>query len=165
MPVDNNLYPPYQYLPGWFFLALAVVVVVVVAVLIVARLTRPLVEAPRRPSVPAPDPAALTAQAYGALRAEYLGRLDQIESEYRAGTLHPHDVHARLSGLVRSYVNEYSGLEAPVLTFTELSRRGVSPVLLDALGRYYYPSQFDPDTMVDPLAGLAIARQVVNTWT
>ncbi|MCS4275361.1 hypothetical protein M2390_000522 [Mycetocola sp. BIGb0189] len=164
MPVDNNLYPPYQYLPGWFFLALGVVILAVAAILIVARLTRPLIEPPAGPPVPAADPAMLTAQAYGALRAEYFGRLDQIESEYRSGTLQPHDVHARLSGLVRAYVNEYSGLEAPVLTFTELSRRGVPPVLLDALGRYYYPSQFDPHTMVDPLAGIAIARQVVTTW-
>src|SRR5690606_39839156 len=38
--------------------------------------------------------------------------------------------------------SEYSGLEAPVLTLQDLVAQGVHPSLIDALGRYSYPSLF-----------------------
>ena len=61
-------------------------------------------------------------------------------------------------------MNEFSGVEAPVLTYSQLAARGVHPALLDAIGRHYYPSLFRRSGIVDPLAGIEAARTVVRVW-
>jgi len=100
----------------------------------------------------------------GQLRTEYLAEIDSIEQQVRAGQLDARQAHAALSRLMRRFVNEYSGLEAPVLTLQDLVARGVHPALVDALGRYSYPSLFRREAPIDPVLGAQAARQVVQTW-
>jgi len=157
MPGDDALYPPAQYSPLWLVLLIVLIVVVVLAGVLVAALTRP-----RRVAA---QPGLDVATVIAGLRADYLGAIDEVERGVLSGALDARRAHARLSRLMRAYVNEYSGLEAPVMTLQDLAARGVHPALVDALGRYSYPSLFGRGAPVDPLAGVQAAREVVRQWS
>lgn len=159
MPLDG-LYPPAQYGWGWLALAIGIVALIVIAwylSLTFTRRRRMSEFAHRRGDVPSADVTA-------ALRAEYLGDLDTIEADFRGGRLDGREVNRELSSLVRRYVNEYSGLEAPVLTLADLRKMNVHPALIDAIARHYYPSIFRRNHVVDPEAGISAARKVVQEW-
>ncbi|MBW1639759.1 hypothetical protein G3H63_11860, partial [Microbacterium resistens] len=112
---------------------------------------------------PAP-PAPLFVDVSAVLRQEYLGGIARIEQRYRDGELDARRANLELSRAVRAFVNEYSGLEAPVLALEDLERAGVHPALLEALRRHYYPSVFRRGPALDPIAGAEAARRVVTTW-
>ncbi len=156
MPGDDVLYPPAQYGPLWLVLVILALLAVVGAAVLVAILTRPR----RLESQPEIDRPAVLTQ----LRVEYLTGIDDVERRVRAGELDARRAHAELSRLMRAFVNEYSGLEAPVLTLQDLVAQGVHPALIDALGRFTYPSLFRRGAPVDPVLGAQAARQVVQTW-
>ena len=156
MPDDDLLYPPAQYGVGWLLLVFAIVVVAILVGLLVRWLTRPR----RLATVPTADPHAVIAQ----LRGEYRTRIDEIERQATAGELDARRAHEELSRAMRAFVNEYSGLEAPVLTLQDLVALGVQPELVDALQRFTYPSVFRREAPLDPALGAEAARQVVTAW-
>ena len=160
MSGPDELYPPVQYSGLWVLLAVGIVVAVVLIAWLVIVLTRPRPAAPAAQGVPTP-PLQVVIQL---LRSEYLASIDDIERAYEAKELDARGANLELSRVVRAYVNEYSGLEAPVLTLDELAARGVHPSLVDAMRRHYYPSIFRRGPIVDPHAGASAARQVVTTW-
>lgn len=162
MPGSDELYPPAQYGGGWMLLAIGILVVLIVAAWVLILLTRP-----RRSAAAAAawdERTPFTADVLSQLRTEYLGHIQRVEDEYRARTLTAREATLELSRVVRAFVNEYSGLEAPVLALDDLVARGVHPALVDAIGRHYYPSIFRPGAPVDPIAGAEAARTVVNVW-
>lgn len=156
MPADDVLYPPLQYGPVWLLLVFAILAGLVLIGWLVVFLTRP------RPLAahPSTDPQLVLQQ----LRTEYLGAIDRIEQQVRDGQLDARQAHAALSRLMRAFVNEYSGLEAPVLTLQDLVAQGVHPSLIDALGHYSYPSLFRRGAPIEPALGAQAARQVVQSW-
>ena len=162
MPGSDEFYPPAQYGWGWMLLALGVLALLALGVWLVIILTRP------RRSIAVADeasaPSPLTADVLTQLRFEYLERVAQIETDYREGRLTARNANLELSRVVRTFVNEYSGLEAPVLALDDLIARGVHPALLDAVSRHYYPSIFRRGPAIDPLAGAEAARTVVRSW-
>ncbi len=162
MPGSDEFYPPAQYGWGWMLLAIGILALLVFAAWLVLFLTRP------RRSITIPGdsdaPPLLTIDVLSQLRVEYLERIQQIETDYRERRLSPRHANLELSRVVRTFVNEYSGLEAPVLALDDLIARGVHPALIDAMGRHYYPSIFRQGPAIDPLAGAEAARTVVRTW-
>ncbi|AYF97149.1 SHOCT domain-containing protein [Protaetiibacter intestinalis] len=156
MPTDDPLYPPVQYGGGWLLLVFAILLALVVAGFLVARLTRPR----RLPPHPQGEQPTVIAQ----LRGEYLTAIDEVGARFAAGEIDARRAHGELSRLMRGFVNEYSGLEAPVLTLHDLVEAGVHPSLVDALSRFSYPSLFRRQPPVDPALGLEAARQVVRSW-
>ncbi|MEU4014114.1 hypothetical protein AB0E56_02505 [Microbacterium sp. NPDC028030] len=162
MPGSDELYPPAQYGWGWMLLAIGILILLVLGAWLLIVLTRP------RRTLTLADPAAghapLVVDVLSQLRTEYLARIAEIETEYRERRLPARQANLELSRVVRTFVNEYSGLEAPVLTLDDLVARGVHPALIDALSRHYYPSIFRPGPSIDPVAGAEAARTVVRTW-
>jgi len=161
MPGSDDLYPPAQYAGWWMLLAFGILVLLVAAAWLVIALTRP-----RRvaPATAQGAPPLQTMDVLSQLRVEYLERVELIENDYRERRLSARNANYELSRLVRTFVNEYSGLEAPVLALDDLVARGVHPALIDAIGRHYYPSIFRPGPAIDPIAGAEAARTVVRTW-
>lgn len=160
MPLDE-LYPPAQYGWGWLVLAFAIILTVIAVAIVVLILTRPRTLR-RDPEDEAGE--LLATQVIAQMREEYLASVDHIEGAYHAGTLSARDANRQLSATVRRFVNEYSGLEAPVLSLADLRASGVHPALVDALERHYYPSVFRRDYVVDPAYGAEAARTVVQRW-
>lgn len=162
MSAPDELYPPAQYGWGWMLLALGVIAVLILAGWLLLFLTKPV----RSISVPehAQPHTPPTGDVLSMLRTEYNHRISQIEADYRAGALSARQANLELSRVVRTFVNEYSGLEAPVLALHDLVQLGVQPALVDAMHRYYYPSIFRRGPSVDPVAGAEAARKVVASW-
>ncbi|PCE15710.1 hypothetical protein AUC47_12605 [Microbacterium sp. SZ1] len=162
MPGSDELYPPAQYGWGWILLAIGILLLLVAGAWLVIAVTKP-----RRDLTLIRDGQGATLQTVDVLsqlRVEYLQAIQHIEDDYRARTLSARNANFELSRVVRTFVNEYSGLEAPVLALDDLVSRGVHPALIDAMGRHYYPSIFRPGPAIDPLAGAEAARTVVRTW-
>jgi len=162
MPATDELYPPAQYGWGWLLLALGILALLALAGWLVVFLTRP------RRSIQVPGATQQitppTGDVLSMLRTEYDAEIGRIEADYRAGRLSARSANLELSRIVRSFVNEYSGLEAPVLALDDLVRLGVQPALIDAIHRHYYPSVFRRGPAFDPHAGAEAARRVVATW-
>lgn len=161
MPAVDDLYPPVQYGWGWILLAFAVLALLAAAAWLVVFLTRP------RRSITLPGAAGepvLTTEVLARLRNEYLDEVQHIEDAYRSGHIDARRANLELSRAVRAFVNEYSGLEAPVLALDDLVARGVDPTLVDAIRRHYYPSIFQRGPAIDPARGAAAARTVVTSW-
>jgi len=162
MPGSDELYPPAQYGWGWMLLAIGILALLVLGAWLLIVLTRP------RRTLPVADATAgqepLIVDVLSQLRTEYLARIQQIETDYRERRLSARQANLELSRVVRTFVNEYSGLEAPVLALDDLVARGVHPALIDAMGRHYYPSIFRQGPAIDPVAGADAARTVVHSW-
>ncbi|PVE97908.1 hypothetical protein [Microbacterium sp. TPD7012] len=162
MPGSDELYPPAQYGWGWMLLAIGILILLVLGAWLLIVLTRP-----RRVLSTAGEPQGptlLTVDVLSQLRTEYLDRIQMVETDYRERKLSARNANFELSRVVRTFVNEYSGLEAPVLALDDLKARGVHPALIDAMGRHYYPSIFRQGPAIDPIAGAEAARTVVRTW-
>lgn len=161
MPAPDDLYPPVQYGWGWILLAIGILLLLGLAAWLVIVLTRPR----RSITLPgAPSTAPVTADVLTQLRSEYLGAVQQIDDAYRSGNMDPKRANLELSRTLRAFVNEYSGLEAPVLALDDLVARGVDPALIDAIRRHYYPSIFQRGPAIDPIYGAEAARNVVKSW-
>lgn len=161
MPASDDLYPPVQYGWGWILLAIGILLLLAGAAWLLIVLTRP------RRSITLPGTATFappTEEVLSRLRAEYLDDVQRIEDAYRSRNMDPKRANLELSRLVRSFVNEYSGLEAPVLALDDLIARGVDPTLIDAIRRHYYPSIFQRGPAIDPIYGAEAARTVVKSW-
>ncbi|UPL14258.1 hypothetical protein [Microbacterium galbinum] len=161
MPGSDELYPPAQYGWGWVLLAFGILALLIVGAWLVIALTKQRRSADR---LGIEQPQLLTGDVLSQLRVEYLDRVQQIETDYREKRLSPRNANLELSRVVRTFVNEYSGLEAPVLALDDLVSRGVHPALIDAMRRHYYPSIFRQGPPIDPLAGAEAARTVVRSW-
>lgn len=160
MPSADELYPPAQYGWGWLLLALGILVVLILSAWLLTALTRPRQLAAEPPE----DGLLLFTDVLTMLREEYLLRVDDIERAYREGRVDARGANLEFSKTVRAFVNEYSGLEAPVLALDDLVARGVHPALIDAMSRHYYPSIFRRGPVIDPTAGAEAARTVVRSW-
>ena len=156
MSEPDELYPPVQYAPAWMLLAFAIIALVILAIWLILLFTRPR----RAPAAAAPA----RGDALTMLRHEYLAGIDDIERAWTEGRLGARQANLELSRATREFVNEYSGLEAPVLALDDLVARGVHPALVDALRRHYYPSIFGRGPAIDPADGADAARRVVTEW-
>ena len=161
MSVIDDLYPPAQYAWGWLIAAFAVIILFVAITWVVTSMTRQefVLDDDGIPDVP-----LTSAEVVARLQREYAAGIDGVEANYRAGKLSPREANLALSAIVRQYVNEYSGLEAPVLTLDDLEQLDVHPALIDAMRRHYYPGIFRSGRSIDPIAGAHAARQVVAKW-
>lgn len=158
MSEPDELYPPVQYGPLWMLLALGVIVLVIAAIWAVLFFTRSRRAAQRLASGP------VTADALTLLRHEYLDAVDDIERRWTGKQIGARQANFELSRMTRAFVNEFSGIEAPVLALEDLVEMGVHPALIDAIKRHYYPSIFGRGPAIDPAAGAAAARKVVSEW-
>ncbi|GAA5144890.1 hypothetical protein GCM10025768_01300 [Microbacterium pseudoresistens] len=161
MSGPDELYPPAQYGWGWILLVFGILVAIVLVVALVLLLTRRR-RAAAEPAPPLPFEQGVVAT--DVLREEYLAEIARVEQSYRDGGIDARRANLELSRTVRRFVNEYSGLEAPVLALDDLVRLGVQRALVDAIRHNYYPSVFRRGEPLDPASGADAARTVVTTW-
>ncbi|RKR73833.1 hypothetical protein [Frondihabitans australicus] len=154
---DRGFFGPAQY--EWW--ALYLVIGVLLVALVVAwfvfvsrfsrtRVPRPVVEAPRRPA------------DLRLLQAKYAGLIDEVEAEHRAGRLGDRAVARRLSLLLRFFASEASGVDAQVMTLSDL-RLARLPTVTGAV-EGYYPPAFRASSETDAAEAVATAREVVRSW-
>lgn len=153
---DRGFFGPAQYeyfvvylLIGFGFLALIAAWYVFVVRFSRTRLPRPVIATAR--------PRELRR-----LQQKYLSLIDEVDSEFRAGRLSERGLASRLSLLLRFFAHESSGVDAQVMTLTDL-RSARLPEVTGAVEQFYPPA-FREQHEGDPGAAVATAREVVTTW-
>ncbi|MDT0201112.1 hypothetical protein [Nocardioides sp. AE5] len=110
---------------------------------------------------PKPPPPRDPARA----RGEALGELDRIGHRVATGELGEREGYQQMSGVVRGFVAEATGLPTHTMALADLRALGIEPVAETIA--LMYPPEFAPedDAAPEPLADtLARARNVVATW-
>lgn len=156
---DGGFYGPMGYSVLWTVVAVALLVLVAAWYVVVWRRTRP---APPPAPVPPLPPAWRLAQ----LQGESLHRIDEVVRLVHAGELSQRRGHQELSVVVREFVQEASGVDAPTMTLTDLGRSGnrrLDPVT-DVVLRLY-PVEFGPDRPASVSDAAEVARRVVQRWS
>ena len=150
---DTELIPPIGYGGGLLVVGIVLLVLVVVTILLIALLGR------RRPAT---SPAPMRPGGLAGIKADHHARISAIEAEFAAGTLSARRAHHRLSAVVRDFGRAVSGIDAPVMTLTELQSVSL-PTVTTAVAEYY-PAAFEPEDRADISSAVARARQVIESW-
>jgi hypothetical protein len=152
---DSGFYAPLEY-SGWFLWAgLGLLALVAAWLAFVFLTTRPRATASHdAASGPPSDPPGL--------RRDYLRRIDAVAADAEAGRLSPRASHQELSLLIRSFVRDISGIDAPRMTLAELHGQGI-PRAAEAIGSLY-PAEFSRDPRESVAVTAETAREVVRTW-
>lgn len=150
---DTELVPPIGYGSGWLVVAIVIVVVVIATILLVL-----LVRTRRRAAAPgSTGPGGLAG-----LKADYHARISAVEAEFAAGDLSARRAHHRLSAVVRAFGRAVTGVDAPVMTLTELQSSSL-PAVTVAVAEYY-PASFESAEGTEISSAVARARQVIESW-
>ena len=150
---DTELIPPIGYGGGLLVVGIVLLVLVVVTILLIALLRR------RRPAT---SPAPMRPGGLAGIKADHHARISAIEAEFVAGTLSARRAHHRLSAVVRDFGRAVSGIDAPVMTLTELQSVSL-PTVTTAVAEYY-PAAFEPEDRTDISSSVVRARQVIESW-
>jgi hypothetical protein len=149
---ETEIIPPIGYDGAWLVVGIVIVGLVVVTILLIL-----LVRIRRRPA-PTPMPPG----GLAGVKADYHDRVSAIEAEFVAGTLSARGAHHRLSAVVRSFGRTVSGIDAPVMTLTELQQSSLPQVT--AAVAEYYPASFEVEDRSEISSAVLRARQVIESW-
>ncbi|GAA3407073.1 hypothetical protein [Pseudarthrobacter polychromogenes] len=155
MQADPEFYGPLQYGPVWMWAGVALLVLVAAWYAFVLAATR----RPRE-AHSIQRPAQLTNLA--ALKAAYLQRIDDVERDAAAGTRSARGSHQEISLLLRKFVRDATGVDAPRMTQADLARHPL-PAAAAAVGALY-PAAFGPDPVPSVASSAAAARRAVQAW-
>lgn len=162
MPTDE-LYAPVTY--SWWVptIGVALMLLAIAWVVIAVLLTR------RRPATTLPPPppqlAARPGDPFAAARPVYLARVDALERRFAAGELDARALHLELSAVVRDFATVRQGLDARVLTLSELRRLTGTRRLAALIETYYRPAfAQDGPAGASPERAVTGARRVISQW-
>lgn len=164
MPVDE-LYDPVLY--SWWVPVLGAVLMTLAVAYVVwaVRHTR------RRPEHDAPPPPPPQRRLgpyddpYAGVRPVYLAKVDALEARYVAGELDARSLHLELSAVVRDFGSVRRGVDARVLTLSELRRIEGARRLANLIETYYRPAFARYGTVgASSEQALAGARRVISQW-
>lgn len=154
---DRGFFGPAQYerfvlylVVGFLLVALVVAWYVFVVRFSRTRLPKPVVAGARRVDLPR-------------LRVKYAQMIDEVEQALAEGRLTERAVHSRLSLLLRFFAFEASGVDAQVMTLSDL-RSSDLPTVTSAVEQFYPPA-FQQEHPGDPAAAVSRAREVVHSWS
>ena len=162
MPVDD-LYGPVTYSWWWTLVGGLAIAAVVTWIVVVLVRTRP----GGAPPLPPPPPALMArpGDAFATVRPVYLAKVDAVERRYTAGELDARGLHLELSAVVRDFATIRRGVDATVLTLSEIRRIEGARRLAGLIETYYRPSfaRYGTD---GASTGAAVegARRVIRQW-
>lgn len=159
MPVDE-LTGPVVYSWWWVVLGLVAMAAVVGYLVWAVRSTRQ-----------APQPARVgglprrVGDRFAEVRPVYLARVDAVERRFLAGELDARGLHLELSAVVRDFATVRRGVDASVLTLSDLRRVDGTRRLAALIESYYRPAFARSGAVTastqDALDG---ARRVIRQW-
>lgn len=161
---DRGFFGPVQYERFVLYLVVGILLIALVVAwyVFVVRFARTRI--PRAVGDTGRAPADLRV-----LKVKYAGLIDEVEAEFREGRYSERAVASRLSLLLRFFAHEASGVDAQVMTLSDLRAARV-PAVTSAVEAYYPPafrpvSDQDAESEADPEAALDTAREVVRSWS
>lgn len=151
-----GFYAPDPYAARWLWIGIGVLVLVAAWYVWVWRSTR------ERPVV---VPPRVTPDRLTRLRADYTRQIDLVLGRAATGEISPRRAHQQLSVLVRHFVQEVSGIDAPTMTLTELTARGPRLTPVSEVVGTLYPGEFGPRETATLDGAGTVAKQVVARWS
>lgn len=171
MENDAGFYAPLSYSPWLPWAGLGLLLLVAVWLAYVFLSTRQKTGSWTAPaSGPPSDPSSL--------KGDYLRRIDAVAADSATGRLSARAAHQALSLLIRSFVRDIAGIDAPRMTLAELREQNIPAAALAVSS--LYPAEFGPEPRDsepgdsepgDPEPGDSVAtaaetaREVVRTWS
>ena len=106
------------------------------------------------------------------VQTRYLLALDRLESEWRqTGEKDKREIHLRISGLVRDFVFESTGVETMHQTLSEIRRidperlgGSANLVRLEDVVRRCYGPEFAPRSRMETLVTFTKTRRMISRW-
>ena len=106
------------------------------------------------------------------VQTRYLLALDRLESEWRqTGEKDKREIHLRISGLVREFVFEATGVETMHQTLSEIRRidperlgGSANLVRLEDVVRRCYGPEFAPRSRMETLVTFTKTRRMISRW-
>lgn len=166
--MPDDFYGPVSYSPlllalAWGLVALAVACAGWVVWQLFLKGRKRAAAAPPPPPQVRPAPVRATD-----IRASYLERIEQIGAAHRSGRLSDRTAHQQLSGAVRSFVSEASGVPVNRFTLADLrasldTQPALRPVA-EFVAELYSPS-FARDANREVAESVRDALEVVQRWS
>lgn len=158
MHVVAKLFPPMDYNIAWFIAGLALCVVLGLYIAAIFFFTRhkdikTLKDLPVKVIVPVD---------LSALKAKYLGLINEVEKAFSARKIKSSVAHQQLSMLVRYFAFEASGFRAHLMTLSDIQKADRQH--LTETIKSYYPPEFDGLNLGSVADAANAARKVVQTW-
>lgn len=97
------------------------------------------------------------------IKSDYLRQISMIETKYKNNEIDDREAYLRLSTVVRTFVQEMTGIKAVNLTLSEIKELGL-PTLADLIAEFYRPEFAYDSEGADTIRHIADARTVVTQW-
>lgn len=102
------------------------------------------------------------------VRDRYLEKIAQVELGYKNGEYTAKKCFEKLSGIVRSFVEQVTGIPVTTATLLDIQKEDL-PMLEQLISGYYHPefaSELDETTSEAEQVGEAVtnAKKVIETW-
>jgi hypothetical protein len=155
---DPGFQGPLQYSPVWMWAGLGLLLLVAAWYIFVFSSTRQT----KRPR-PNTAQAAAPLTELPALKAAYLQRISDVERSAAAGKLTARSAHQEISLLLRRFVRDATGVDAPRMTHADLAEHPL-PAAAAAIAALY-PGEFGREPLPAVDASAATARGTVSSWS
>lgn len=97
------------------------------------------------------------------IKSDYLRQISMIETKYKNNEIDDREAYLQLSKVVRTFVQEMTGIKAVNLTLNEIKELGL-PALADLIAEFYRPEFAYESEGADTIRHIADARTVVTQW-
>ena len=155
MKVTVELQPPMLYMTRWTVIAL---VCALAAALMIALLVRSIRREPKKAREVVKDAAWREKQ-----RRTYAAQLDAVDRKLQSGGVSEREAFQEMSGILRMFVFEMTGIHVHEFTLTEIRKVGI-PAMPGLVSSYYKP-EFAPRSRANAQAALAKTKEVILSWS
>jgi len=160
MVTSVELQDPMSYYLFWIILA---IVAVVVAIFLQVFFRILLKDQLRKKKKKKPKIRKVSKKPLPVLKWEYLQKMDYLERRVFSGSLNQRNSYVELSGLIRDFVHDVTGIKVQNYSLREIRRVGIPS--LTALVQEYYEPEFARQSMADIRASMFRTRKAIELWS
>lgn len=161
MPISVNLQEMFGY-SALLTILLVVLVAIPLLVYLFFKLKGFKLPEKKKKKAEAPKPY-VRKRSIQEVKSDYLRQISMIETKYKNNEIDDREAYLRLSTVVRSFVQEMTGIKAVNLTLSEIKELGL-PTLADLIAEFYRPEFAYDSEGADTIRHIADARTVVTQW-
>ena len=161
MPISVNLQEMFGY-SALLTILLVVLVAIPLLVYLFFKLKGFKLPEKKKKKAEAPKPY-VRKRSIQEIKSDYLRQISMIETKYKNNEIDDREAYLRLSTVVRSFVQEMTGIKAVNLTLSEIQELGL-PKLADLIAEFYRPEFAYESEGADTIRHIADARTVVTQW-
>jgi uncharacterized membrane protein YraQ (UPF0718 family) len=165
MVTTVKLQAPFEY--SWI-VTLSTIVLGIITAVILGYVVKKLLDLREKTAAKRPryHKIHLTPENLAKMKKDYIGRVSVLLNGYLSGKLSKRDGYQKLSGIIRSFVHEVTGINVEAFTVKEVKALGIRK--LDELMEEYYVPEFAEDEKAenkDFAASCRVAMGVINSWS